>query len=54
MSKERPVAHEFEGENLESAFIGRRDGQTRPTVILVPTVMVSLCSPAVAASMSRE
>ena len=39
MSKERAVAHEFEGENLESAFIGRRDGEARPTVILVPTVM---------------
>ena len=39
MSKERPVTHEFEGENLESAFIGRRDGQSRPTVILIPTVM---------------
>ena len=39
MSKERAVAHEFEGENLESAFIGRRDGAARPSVILVPTVM---------------
>ena len=39
MSKERPIAHEFEGEDLESAFIGRRDGQARPTVILIPTVM---------------
>ena len=39
MSKERPVPHEFEGEHLESAFIGRRDGQARPTVILIPTVM---------------
>ena len=39
MSKERPVAHEFEGESLESAFVGRRDGQARPTVILIPTVM---------------
>lgn len=39
MSKERPISHEFEGESLESAFIGRRDGQTRPTVILIPTVM---------------
>ena len=39
MSKERPVSHEFEGEQLESAFVGRRDGQSRPTVILVPTVM---------------
>ena len=39
MSKERAIPHEFEGENLESAFIGRRDGQARPTVILIPTVM---------------
>ena len=39
MSKERAVAHEFEGEALESAFIGRRDGEARPTVILIPTVM---------------
>ena len=39
MSKERAVTHEFEGESLESAFIGRRDGEARPTIILVPTVM---------------
>jgi dienelactone hydrolase len=39
MSKERPVPHEFEGESLESAFVGRRDGQARPTIILIPTVM---------------
>jgi dienelactone hydrolase len=39
MSKERAIAHEFEGEKLESAFIGRRDGEARPTVILIPTVM---------------
>ena len=39
MSKERPIAHEFESEQLESVFVGRRDGQRRPTVILVPTVM---------------
>ena len=39
MSKERAIPHEFEGEKLESAFIGRRDGETRPTVILIPTVM---------------
>ena len=39
MSKERRVPHEFEGEQLESVFVGRRDGQARPTVILVPTVM---------------
>jgi len=39
MSKERRVPHEFEGENLESVFVGRRDGEARPTVILIPTVM---------------
>jgi dienelactone hydrolase len=39
MSKQRPIGHEFEGEELESVFVGRRDGQARPTVILVPTVM---------------
>jgi dienelactone hydrolase len=39
MSKERPIGHEFEGEELESVFVGRRDGQKRPTVIMVPTVM---------------
>ena len=39
MSKQRPVPHEFEGERLESVFVGRRDSQSRPTVILVPTVM---------------
>jgi dienelactone hydrolase len=39
MSKDRPIPHNFEGESLESVFVGRRDGQARPTVILVPTVM---------------
>jgi dienelactone hydrolase len=39
MSKDRAVAHEFEGEQLESVFVGRRDGQSRPTVVLIPTVM---------------
>jgi dienelactone hydrolase len=39
MSKERPILHSFEGERLESVFVGRRDGQPRPTVILIPTVM---------------
>jgi dienelactone hydrolase len=39
MSKDRAVAHEFEGEQLESVFVGRRDSQARPTVILIPTVM---------------
>ncbi|HZU51739.1 MAG TPA: dienelactone hydrolase family protein [Sphingomicrobium sp.] len=39
MSKDRTIPHNFEGEQLESVFVGRRDGQARPTVILVPTVM---------------
>jgi dienelactone hydrolase len=39
MSRDRAIAHEFEGEQLESVFVGRRDGQARPTVILIPTVM---------------
>ena len=39
MSRDRAISHNFEGENLESVLVGRRDGQTRPAVILVPTVM---------------
>ena len=39
MSKDRTIPHNFEGESLESVFVGRRDGQARPTVILIPTVM---------------
>ncbi|WP_037552533.1 dienelactone hydrolase family protein [Sphingomonas sp. URHD0057] len=39
MSKETNVPLEFEGEQLESVFVGRRDRQARPTVILIPTVM---------------
>jgi dienelactone hydrolase len=39
MSKQRPVPHEFDGEQLESVFVGRRDGEARPTVVLIPTVM---------------
>ena len=39
MSKDRAIPHNFEREELESVFIGRRDGQPRPTVILIPTVM---------------
>jgi dienelactone hydrolase len=39
MSKERRIPHEFEGEQLESVFVGRRDEAARPTVILIPTVM---------------
>jgi dienelactone hydrolase len=39
MSKDRTIPHNFEDESLESVFVGRRDGQARPTVILIPTVM---------------
>lgn len=39
MSKDRAVRHQFEGEQLESVFVGRRDGAARPTVVLIPTVM---------------
>jgi dienelactone hydrolase len=39
MSKDRAVRHNFEGEQLESVFVGRRDGAARPTVLLIPTVM---------------
>ena len=39
MSKERDIPLEFEGEQLEHVFVGRRDGQARPTVILIPAVM---------------
>jgi dienelactone hydrolase len=39
MSKDRPISHRFEGESLQSVFVGRRDGEPRPTVILIPTVM---------------
>src|SRR5207253_7443799 len=39
MSKDRAIPHNFDGEELESVFVGRRDNQARPTVILIPTVM---------------
>ena len=39
MSRERDIGLEFEGEQLEHVFVGRRDGQARPTVVLIPTVM---------------
>jgi dienelactone hydrolase len=39
MSKHRAISHNFETEELESVLVGRRDGQARPTVILIPTVM---------------
>src|SRR5437868_9231674 len=39
MSKHRAIPHNFETEELESVLVGRRDGQSRPTVIMIPTVM---------------
>ena len=39
MSRHRAIAHNFETEELESVFVGRRDGEARPTVIMIPTVM---------------
>lgn len=39
MSKQTAVPLEFEGEELEGVFVGRRDGAARPTVVLIPTVM---------------
>ncbi len=39
MSKQRAVGLDFEGQALESVFVGRRDDQPRPLVILFPTVM---------------
>ena len=39
MSKQTQVPLEFEGEELEGVFVGRRDAQARPTVMLIPTVM---------------
>jgi dienelactone hydrolase len=39
MSRQRSIGHEFEGEQLESVFVGRRDSQARPTVVMIPTVM---------------
>jgi dienelactone hydrolase len=39
MSKHRAISHNFETEELESVLVGRRDGQARPTVIMIPTVM---------------
>jgi dienelactone hydrolase len=39
MSKQTEVQLEFEGESLEHVFVGRRDEQPRPTVLLIPTVM---------------
>jgi dienelactone hydrolase len=39
MSKQRAIVHQFEGEQCESVFVGRRDGEARPTIIMIPTVM---------------
>src|SRR3982751_5472330 len=39
MSKQRQIPLEFKGEQLEHVFVGRRDNQARPTVILSPAVM---------------
>ena len=39
MSREKRISLEFESEQLESVSVGRRDGQARPTVMLIPTVM---------------
>ena len=39
MSRQREIPHEFEGESCQSVFVGRRDGQVRPTVVLIPSVM---------------
>lgn len=39
MSKQRAVSLNFDGEALESVFVGRRDDAARPLVILFPTVM---------------
>jgi dienelactone hydrolase len=39
VSKQTPVPLEFEGEELEGVMVSRRDGQARPTVMLIPTVM---------------
>ena len=39
MSKETPVGLEFEGEQLESVLVSRRDDMPRPGVIIFPTVV---------------
>jgi dienelactone hydrolase len=39
MSRQTQIPLEFEGEQLEGVFVGRRDGQRRPTVVLIPAVM---------------
>lgn len=39
MSKQREIPHQFEGEQLLSMLVGRRDGEPRPTILFIPTVM---------------
>ena len=39
MSRETEVTLDFEGEQLTSVFVGRRDNAVRPAVMLIPTVM---------------
>ena len=39
MTRETPVALEFEGEELEGVLVSRRDNARRPGVIIFPTVM---------------
>jgi dienelactone hydrolase len=39
MSRQTQIPLEFEGESLEGVFVGRRDSQARPTVVLIPAVM---------------
>jgi dienelactone hydrolase len=39
VSRQTAIPLQFEGEDLEGVFVGRRDGQARPTVLMIPTVM---------------
>ncbi|MFL6829658.1 MAG: dienelactone hydrolase family protein, partial [Sphingomicrobium sp.] len=39
MSRQTNIPLQFEDEELESVFVGRRDGEPRPTVMLIPSVM---------------
>ena len=39
MSREAAVSHHFAGEEFESVLVSRRDRETRPGVIIFPTVM---------------
>ena len=38
MSRDTPIRHTFEGREHESVLVARRDGMTRPGVIIFPTV----------------